>query len=87
MPKANDGENGSEIIADLKGQKLIHVKEAASQGNYCVVVATLQGQDSFAVKVKPVGLEKINGEWYLVDINKIYQSAKYELLLKMLFSL
>lgn len=67
-------------LSDLKKYNLFSVKEVAREGNYAVVVATLQEQGSVKFSVKPVGLEKLNGEWYLVDFDSIYTDAKYKAL-------
>jgi hypothetical protein len=32
------------------------------------------------VTIKPVGLEKVNGEWYIVDFDQIYNDTKYKVL-------
>ncbi|MDR7868588.1 MAG: hypothetical protein RIN56_17455 [Sporomusaceae bacterium] len=72
---------GKSGLADLKNANLLSLRKAAEQGDYAVVVATLQTeQNSLNMVVRPVGLEKINGEWYIVDLDKIYQDAKYKLL-------
>jgi hypothetical protein len=78
---------GEDELSSLKGMNLLAVKKVTEQDNYAVVVTTLQQQDSMAMQVKPIGLEKINSEWYIVDMKKIYQQAKYQLLLKMLLSI
>ncbi|MBP2653416.1 MAG: hypothetical protein H6Q73_985 [Firmicutes bacterium] len=76
------GQSGLEVI---KHANLLSLKKVTEQGNYAVVVATLQPeQNSLALTVKPVGLEKINGEWYIVDFSKIYQDSKYQLLQQLL---
>lgn len=76
------GQNG---LAELKQANLITVKKVAEQGNYAVVLATLQPEpNSFNLSVKPVGLEKIDGEWYIVDFNNIYENAKYKVLEQLL---
>ncbi len=72
---------GKSGLEDLKNANLLSLRKAAEQGDYAVVVATLQTeQNSFNVVIRPVGLEKINGEWYIVDFDKIYQDAKYKIL-------
>ena len=76
------GDNAS--IQAMKNSKLISVKTVANQGNYAVVVATMQQENSTNFSVKPVGLEKINGEWYILDVNNIYNNTKYALLQKLL---
>jgi hypothetical protein len=65
----------------IKKANLLSVKPVSQKGNYAVVLATLQNQqDSMDLTVKPVGLEKIDGEWYIVDADQIYNDAKYNLL-------
>jgi len=76
------GDNAS--IQVMKNSNLISVKTVANQGDYAVVVATIQQQNTTNFSVKPVGLEKINGEWYILDLNNIYNNAKYTLLQKLL---
>jgi hypothetical protein len=57
----------------------------ASNGDFAVVMATLQdGVNSTRITVKAIGLEKINGEWYIVDNNTIFRDAKYKTLLNLL---
>ncbi len=75
------GNSGLDMI---KNANLLSLRKAAEQGNYAVVVATLQQQNTTNVVVRPVGLEKINGEWYIVDFDKIYQGAKYQVLQQLL---
>ncbi len=72
-------------LSELKNANLLSLRKAAEQGNYAVVVATLQtAQNTANIVVRPVGLEKIKGEWYIVDLDKIYQDAKYQLLQQLL---
>lgn len=68
----------------VKNSNLLSVKNVAQQGNYAAVVATLQQQNSLAITVKPVGLEKINGEWYIVDYEQALRDAKYKVLAQLL---
>jgi hypothetical protein len=76
---------GKSGLDELKNANLLSLRKAAEQGDYAVVVATLQPeQNSLGVIVRPVGLEKIDGEWYIVDFDKIYQDAKYKLLQQLL---
>lgn len=75
---------GQSELAELKNSNLLSIKKVAEQGDYAVVVATLQQTNSFKVTVKPVGLTKINGEWYIVDFETIYQNAKYKVLQQLL---
>lgn len=78
--------SGQDDLTVLQTATLLNVKKVTEQDPYAVAAATLQTADG-GVQVKPVGLEKINGEWYLVPINQIYQQAKYQLLLKLLLSI
>lgn len=72
------GQSGMEQI---KSTNLLSVRNVAAQGNYAVVVATLQPDaNSLNLVVRPVGLEKVNGEWYIVDFDQIYSEAKYSVL-------
>lgn len=71
-------------LQDLKSTNLLAVKEAAQQDNFAVVVATLQVQNSSNVVIQPVGLEKIDGEWYIVNPDKIAKDAKYQVLSQLL---
>lgn len=75
------GKTGLDVIKDAN---LLSLRKAAEQGNYAVVVATLQQQNTASILVRPVGLEKIDGEWYIVDFDKIYQDAKYQILQQLL---
>ncbi len=75
------GKDGLDVI---KNANLLSLRKAAEQGNYAVVVATLQQQNTATILIRPVGLEKINGEWYIVDFDKIYQDAKYQILQQLL---
>jgi len=79
------GDNST--IQAMKNANLISVKTVANQGDYAVVVATVVQQNSTNFSVKPVGLEKINGEWYILDVNNIYNNAKYSVLQKLLGNL
>lgn len=82
MVKYFTGQSG---LDSLKNANLLSLKKVAEQGNYAAVVATLQPQQgSLNVVVKPVGLEKIDGEWYIVDFSKIYSDAKYAILQQLL---
>ena len=74
-------------LKDLKNTNLLAVKEAARQDNFAVVVATLQVQNSANVVVQPVGLEKIDGEWYIVNPEKVAQDAQYQVLAQLLTKL
>lgn len=72
-------------LKQVKNANLLSVKQVAQNGNYAVVLATLQDQQGNAsLTVKPVGLEKISGEWYIVDADQIYNDAKYSLLAQLM---
>lgn len=79
------GDNAS--VQAMKNSNLISAKTVANQGGYAVVVATLQQKDNTNFFIKPVGLEKINGEWCILDVNNIYNNAKYALLQTLLSNL
>ncbi len=71
--------------ATIKNANLLSVKIVAQQGNYAAALATLQTeQNSLSVIFKPVGLEKIDGEWYIVDYDQIFREAKYNILAQLL---
>lgn len=72
--------SGQSDLAQIQNANLIAVKQVTEQGNYAVEMVTLQTQNSLNFTIKPVGLEKINGEWYIVDFNQIYNDAKYKIL-------
>lgn len=71
------------VIQEMRNSNLLFVKTLAQQGDYAVVVATLQPPTG-NLSVKPVGLEKINGEWCILDTNNIYNDVKYIILQKLL---
>lgn len=74
--------------ASIKNANLLSVKIVAQQGNYAAALATLQTeQNSLTVIFKPVGLEKIDGEWYIVDYDQIFREAKYTILAQLLKSI
>ncbi|MDR3589195.1 MAG: hypothetical protein P4N41_05995 [Negativicutes bacterium] len=74
-------------LDQLKNSNLLSVREVTEQGGFSVVLASLQAPDSIlGFTVKPVGLEKINGEWYIVDADQILKDAKYKLLLQLVSS-
>lgn len=79
---------GQDGLAAIKNANILSLKQVAQQGDYAVVVATLQ-QEPNTVKllIKPVALEKINNEWYIVDVNKVYSDAKYKVLAQLLSSI
>ncbi|MBP2663192.1 MAG: hypothetical protein H6Q71_1140 [Firmicutes bacterium] len=71
--------------ATIKNANLLSVKIVAQQGNYAAALATMQTeQNSLNLVLKPVGLEKINGEWYIVDYDQIFREAKYQVLAQLL---
>ncbi|MEG6586890.1 hypothetical protein [Dendrosporobacter sp. 1207_IL3150] len=71
-------------LTEIQKSNLASIKLAKQQGDFAVVVATLQEENSFRFTVKPIGLEKIDGEWYIVDFEQIYQNAKYKVLQQLL---
>jgi len=71
-------------LGELKTANLAAVKVVAQSGNYAAVVATLQQENTFKITVKPVGLERIDGEWYIVAFDQIYQNAKYGVLAQLM---
>jgi hypothetical protein len=81
-PGASNKDELGDITANAN---LLSVKKVAQQGDYAVIAATIQPeQNSLNVIFKTVGLEKINGEWYILDYNQIYQDAKYKVLQQLL---
>lgn len=75
------GQNG---VEQIKNSNILSIKEVTQQGNYAAVVVTLQEQNSFKLTIKPVGLEKIGDEWYIVDSTQILADAKYRVLFQLL---
>ncbi|SCM80294.1 conserved exported hypothetical protein [uncultured Sporomusa sp.] len=74
-----------ESSSTIKNANLLSVKKVAQQGDYVAAVATLQAeQNSMNISVKPVGLEKIDGEWYIVDYDQALREAKYKVLAQLL---
>jgi hypothetical protein len=71
-------------IEQIKNANIVSIKQVAQQGNYAAVVATVQEQNSLKMSIKPIGLEKVNGEWYIVDFDQIYNDAKYKVLQQLL---
>lgn len=78
---------GQSDLTLIKNANLIAVKQVAQQGDYAAVLTTLQEQNTLKIIIRPVGLEKINGEWYIVDFNQIYTDAKYKVLQNLLQSI
>lgn len=75
---------GQSGIKEIKNANIVSIKQVAQQGNYAALVVTIQEQNSVKMSVKPIGLEKIDGEWYIVDFDQIYSDAKYKVLLQLL---
>ncbi|HWR06805.1 hypothetical protein [Sporomusa sp.] len=74
--------------SSIKNSNLLSVKKVAQQGNYVATVATLQQeQNSLGFEIKPVGLEKIDGEWYIVDYDQALRDVKYKVLAQLLSGL
>lgn len=75
---------GQSGLEQIKNATLLSVKKVTEQGDFSVVLASLQSQDNaLGFTIKPVGLEKIDGEWYIVDFDNIVKDAKYKLLLQL----
>lgn len=70
--------------SSIQNYNLLSVKKVAEQGNYAAVVATMQQQNSISLTIKPVGLEKIDNEWYIVDYDQVFRDAKYQVLAQLL---
>lgn len=75
---------GQSGVEQIKNSNILSIKQVAQQGNYTAIVVTTQEQNSFKISIKPVGLEKINGEWYIIDFDQIYKDAKYTILQQLL---
>lgn len=71
-------------IQEIKNANIVSIKQVAQQGNYAALVVTIQEQNSIKMSIKPIGLEKVDGEWYIVDFDQIYNDAKYKVLLQLL---
>lgn len=69
---------GQSDVQQLKNANLILAKQVAVQGDYAVVAATLEKSGSY--QIKAIGLERVAGEWYIVDFNQILNNAKYDIL-------
>lgn len=74
-------------LKELKQSNVLALKKQAEKGDYAVVLATLQTMNSYKVNVKPVGLTRVNQEWYIVEFDQIYQDAKYKVLMEMMSKL
>lgn len=72
---------------EIKNSNILSIKQIAEQSGYAAVVVTVQEQNSFKMTIKPVGLEKVNGEWYIIDFDQIYTNAKYKVLQQLLANL
>lgn len=76
---------GQSGVNELKNSNLLSVKKVAQQGDYAVVLATLQAEtNTTKISVKPVGLTRVNNEWYIVDMDKILSDVKYKVLQQLL---
>lgn len=75
---------GQSGIEEIKNANIVSIKQVAQQGDYAALVVTIQEQNTIKMSIKPVGLEKVNGEWYIVDFDQIYTSAKYKVLQQLL---
>ena len=75
---------GQAGVEQIKNSNIFSIKQVTQQGNYAAVIVTLQEQNTFKMTIKPVGLEKVNGEWYIVDFDQIYTDAKYKVLQQLL---
>lgn len=75
---------GQTGVEELKNSNILSIKQIAQQGDYAAVVVTTQEQNTFKMTIKPVGLEKVNGEWYIIDFDQIYANAKYKVLQQLL---
>ncbi len=75
---------GQSGIEQIKNANIVSIRQVAQQGNYSALVVTIQEQNSLKMSIKPIGLEKVNGEWYIVDFDQIYNDAKYKVLQQLL---
>lgn len=73
---------GQTDVQQLKDTNLILAKQVVAQGDYAVVAATLEKSGSF--QLKAIGLERVAGEWYIVDFDQILNNAKYSILRNLL---
>lgn len=73
-------------LADVTTANLLSVKTVSTRGNFAVVVATIHQENTLRVSMKTIGLEKLEGEWYIVPMDRIVQDAKYRLLAELLTS-
>jgi len=75
---------GQSELTQIKNSNIMSIKQVAQQGNYAALLVTTQEQNTFKINMKPVGLEKVNGEWYIIDFDQIYRDAKYKILQQLL---
>ena len=75
---------GQSELTQIKNSNIMSIKQVAQQGNYAALLVTTQEQNTFKINMKPVGLEKVNGEWYIIDFDQIYTNAKYKVLQQLL---
>lgn len=78
---------GQSELTQIKNSNIMSIKQVAQQGNYAALLVTTQEQNTFKINMKPVGLEKVNGEWYIIDFDQIYRDAKYKVLQQLLANL
>lgn len=71
-------------VEDMKSANLLSVKKVATRGDFAVVVATVHQENTLKISVKTIGLEKIEGEWYIIPVDRIVQDTKYHLLAELL---
>jgi PBP1b-binding outer membrane lipoprotein LpoB len=71
-------------LKELKTANLLSVKKVSTRGNFAVAVATIHQENTLKIGVKTLGLEKIEGEWYIIPTDRIVQDAKYRLLAELL---
>ncbi|HBS59741.1 MAG TPA: hypothetical protein DEA44_10780 [Firmicutes bacterium] len=68
-------------LSNVASSNLLSVRQLGQSGDFAVVLATLQdGVNTSNISVKVIGLERIKGEWYIVDNDTIAREAKYRLL-------
>lgn len=78
---------GQSGMDQIKNSNIVSIKQITQQGNYAVVVVTIQEVNSFKMTIKPIGLEKVNNEWYIIAFDQIYADAKYKVLQQLLSNL
>lgn len=72
--------SGLAELRELRSTNLVDVRQVASQGDFAVVLATVQTKNSLRTSVKAVGLERTDGEWYIVDSDRMIANARYRIL-------